>query len=129
MADLQQEFGCAKCWPASADNAYRVTPGLSRVTELIDDSHYIVRVVSCAACGQRFLTVFTEMIDWDDGEDPCSRRRAPLTAQEAESLSGEPSAQQLTALVGNRKCLAFDWPKDKPRAIYWTRGLLIGPHD
>lgn len=129
MPYTPKDFGCATCWPASAEEAYAAWKAASTVTELVHESHYIVRVVACQSCGQHFLNVFTELIDWDDGEDPCSRRRVPLTPQEAESLAGYPTEQQLTSLAGERKCLAFDWPKDKPKAVYWTRGLLIGPHD
>ena len=129
MTFILGEFGCATCWPASAEEAYAAWQAASTVTELIDESHYIVRVVACHSCGQHFLTVFTELIDCENGQDPCSRRRLPLTPQEAELLTGCPTEQQLTALAGDRKCLVFDWPKDEPKAVYWTRGLLIGPHD
>ena len=124
-----KDLGCATCWPAAAEEAYAAWQAASTVTELIDESHYIVRIVACHSCGQHFLNVFTELIDWDGGEDPCSRRRLPLTPQEAVSLTGHPTEQQLTSLAGDRKCLAFDWPKGEPKAVYWTRGLLIGAHD
>lgn len=129
MADKEQDFGCPACWPESAEQAYEAWQVPTNVRDLVNESHFIVRVVACGSCGQHFLNVFTELIDWDDGEDPCSRRRVPLTREQAETLTDYPGEQRLTVMVADRKCLAFDWPKDKPRAVYWTRGLLIGPHD
>jgi hypothetical protein len=129
MPDSLGDFGCATCWPATAEAAYASWQEADPVKELVDESHYIVRVVACRTCRQHFLNVFTELIDWDDGEDPCCRRRIPLTPKEAQSLTGDVSEQQLMALAPGRKCLAFDWPKDGPTSVYWTQGLRIGPHD
>jgi len=32
--------------------------------ELIDESHVHVAILACGQCGQRFVSVFTETIDW-----------------------------------------------------------------
>ena len=129
MGEAEEEFGCDICWPASAEAAYGALRKLQTVSDLTDESHFIVRVVACQSCGQRFLTVFTEMIDWEDGEDPCSRRRLPLTERQAQMLWKEPSEELLTAIAPSRKCLAFDWPKGGAKSVRWVQGLQILPHD
>lgn len=129
MDEPEEQFGCDSCWPESAEDAYDASRELQTTMILVEESHYIVRVVGCGSCGQRFLTVFTELIDWEDGEDPCSRRRLPLTERQSQMLWKDPPPHLLTAIAPTRKCLAFDWPKHGDRQIFWARGLQIGPHD
>ena len=40
-------------------------------------------VLQCRRCDQRFLSVFTETIDWQDGEDPQQWAVLPITNEEA----------------------------------------------
>lgn len=77
----------------------------------IDESHFIVRMVECKACGDRALVVFTEQVDWKHGDDPQCWHLVPLTRAEAEYAIGQ-DAQQVLAIAGeicrNRRQLIVD---------------------
>jgi hypothetical protein len=127
-----EKFGCEACWPASAEAAETASRSLVREAGLIDESHFIVSLWSCGACGQRFVSVFTEMIDWADGEDPQYRTVLPITEAEARTLKRSGSAlteSELNSLAPKRRSLYRDHPKDKPVRIAWGTGLCVGPHD
>jgi hypothetical protein len=43
------------------------------IAGLVDESHFIVSIRRCVRCGQHFLIMFCERIDWADGDDPQTR--------------------------------------------------------
>jgi hypothetical protein len=63
-------FGCDKCWPDTADAAWEARIHLESDEFIIDDTHLIVRLLSCAVCRQKYLSIMTETIDWANGDDP-----------------------------------------------------------
>jgi hypothetical protein len=77
------EFGCAECWSDVADQAWGKLTSLSIEKELVDESHFMVKIRCCPACSQRFVTVFTEVIDWYDGEDDQSWTVLPISLSQA----------------------------------------------
>ena len=127
-----QEFGCDLCWPADARAAWSARDGLSRLKELIDESHFIVAILACPGCDQRYVSIFTEMIDWEDGNDPQYWTLLPITVAEAEGLIQQEASlneMSLNALGRGRRCLRRDHPKEGPPQLFWGSGILIGPHD
>ena len=123
--------GCADCWPESADDAWRAREFLDR-DDLIDESHFIVALLRCPECGQAFLSVFTETIDWQDGDDPQHWTVLPVTSSEAEALlekKEQLTEQDLLGMGAGRRSLLLDAPKGRPSALCWGSGLFIGPHD
>ena len=125
------QFGCPECWPPAPDDAWRAREFLDR-DDLIDESHFIVALLTCADCGQVFLSVFTETIDWEDGDDPQHWTVLPLTGSEAATLvekKGSLTERDLLEIGASRRSLRLDAPKGKPSALSWGSGLLIGPHD
>ncbi|MGE5838866.1 MAG: hypothetical protein ACM34H_02955, partial [Deltaproteobacteria bacterium] len=74
-----EAFGCESCWPASPESAWKARLSQSIDARLIDESHFAVMISSCPKCRQRFVTVFTEMVDWADGEDPQFTTVIPVT--------------------------------------------------
>jgi len=128
----EEKFGCARCWPATADAAHRARATLVREADLINESHFHVMTLACPDCGQRFVSVFTETIDWDAGEDPQYWTLMPLTPAEASDLDREGSnvtEATLDTLGGGRRCLQHDHPKGEKARSYWGLGIAIGPHD
>ena len=126
------DFGCAHCWPESAEAAWEASRGFATRAELIDESHFHVTIRACGACGQAFVSVFTEMIDWTDGEDPQYWSLLPLTEAEATELirrGAEVTERELNATGPGRRCLRRDYPKGEPPRIDWGAGLRVGPHD
>ena len=127
-----QEFGCQLCWPADALAAWEARNRLTRLKELIDESHFIVAILGCGHCDQRYVSIFTELIDWADGEDPQYWTLMPITETEAEGLIQQEMSlneEILTALGPGRRCLRRDHPKAGSPQVFWGRGVLIGPHD
>ena len=127
-----QTCGCEHCWPAEARAAWDARAGLRRVRTLIDESHFIVSLLTCPRCAQRFVSIFTETIDWTDGEDPQYWTLLPITAAEADRLVQRAASLDeatLNALGRERRSLRRDSPKDKPPRVFWETGILVGPHD
>ena len=125
-----ETFGCGRCWPDSAQDAWVAKASSTIKTFLIDEAHYIVSIWLCGTCQQHFLNVTTELVDWEGGDDPIYRTFMPITPLELVELieSGPPSEDALNAIGIGRRCLKFDWPKDEPSTEYWSTGILVGPH-
>ena len=122
-------FGCARCWPADADAAWEARESLRRETELIDEPHFHMMLLACGACGQRFLSVFVETVDWGNGDDPQHWSLLPLTAHEAAELRGGLSGTGLAALGCHRRSLRRDHPAAGAARAFWSTGVATGPHD
>ena len=132
MPTPDETFGCPQCWPADAEAAWRARAKLVPAHDLIDEEHFRLTVRACRGCGQQFLSVFTETIDWDGGDDPQYWTLMPLAKEEAAHLVALGDALDgaaLSAIGSDRRCLQRDHPKDKPERTYWGHGLCIGPHD
>jgi uncharacterized protein YbaR (Trm112 family) len=128
----QPGVGCAQCWPATADDAWRARQGLVRAAELIDDFHLHVMLLACPACRQSFLSVFTEIVDWADGMDPQSWMLTPVTATEVAALTArgsELSEAELNMLGCDRRTLWHDHPKGGPATSVWIGRMKVGRHD
>ena len=123
--------GCRECIPVEppAETDEIVLELLSR---LVDESHYIVTVRACPSCGQEFVRVFTERIDWDHGQDPQRITVLPITHEEADALiaAGENVDEtQLSRMGLDRRFLEFDWPSGEPMTSRYTTGHLVARHD
>jgi hypothetical protein len=128
----KQDFGCKRCWPPIADAAWEAREGFTQGLELIDDSHFHVMILVCPSCSQRFVSIFTESIDWEDGDDPQYWTLLPITETEADELISHQDSlteAQLNALGAGRRSLQRDHPKAAEPTIYWGTGILVGPHD
>jgi hypothetical protein len=126
-----ESFGCDRCWPAAAEDAAAARDALALEAVLVDESHFIVAIRVCPACAQRYVTVFTETIDWAAGDDPQYWTRMPITETEAAELEGSDVVDEamLNALAPGRRSLRHDHPKGGPARTSWGTGLVIGPHD
>jgi hypothetical protein len=125
-------FGCESCWPSGADAAWEARGALTRAQDLVEESHFHVQILACARCNQRFVSVFTEMIDWKDGDDPQYWTLLPVTETEAADLVRRRDSlteTSLEALGRDRRCLSHDYPKAGAQRTYWSTGISIGPHD
>jgi hypothetical protein len=126
------DFGCGQCWPSTAETAWEARKGLTHVAELIDESHFHVMILACPSCAQRFVSIFTELIDWIDGDDPQYWQLLPLTETEAVDLirhRDSLAAKELNALGPGRRSLLRDYPKASEPRLFWGIGIFVGPHD
>jgi hypothetical protein len=122
---LPHRFGCAKCFGDDPDAACEHR--LDIVARLIDDSHFIILLRRCPDCRQDFVSIFTEFIDWADGDDPQYRDIMPLTAEEAtmlRSMGEQVDLAWLERIGRDRRRLCMRHPKGEPRRCYWAEGGL-----
>ena len=104
------------------------------IARLVDESHFGVSLRQCARCGQRFLTLFCERVDWVDSDDPQTWVAVPVSADEAEKLQHANVAADEDAILrivaSERQFLYNDMPKGAPATLKWmTRQLFIPGHD
>jgi hypothetical protein len=127
-----EKFGCERCWPPDAEAAWEARRTLTHVADLIDESHFHVMTLACPLCSQRFVSVFTETIDWVDGEDPQYWTLMPITGAEAADLVRQQASLNetiLNALGPGRRSLGRDFPKGDARRVFWGSGIYVGLHD
>jgi hypothetical protein len=126
-------FGCATCYRCEAPVAWAHRPRFRSVARLLDEPHFGVSILECPECGQAFVSVFAETIDWADGDDPQEWRVVPVTAVEAQALVAQGDGVKLGAIeeVGvGRRFLEVSHPKAGPKRIAGRAGaLLLPPHD
>ena len=125
-------FGCNECLPDGADEAWEAFGKSEIDARLIDEMHFIVLVRSCLSCGQRCVSVFTETIDWEHGEDPSFRTVLPITEEEVLMLTTADSQVVESLLYGldsTRQSLCRDWPTGAEAKNFWGRGIRPHPHD
>jgi hypothetical protein len=126
-------YGCERCFQASADAVEEARRKFIELARLVDESHFIVRILACPHCRQRCVSVFTEMIDWSGGDDAQYWSLVPLTDNESERLIAQGEhvdVHLIEALGSERAYLQVDYPTGKPKRISWAKGnLWIGPHD
>lgn len=131
--DVQTYFGCNICWPSDPDLAWEARSKLEKILDLIDESHLHIMILACNSCNQRFISVFTEKIDWINGEDPMYWTLLPITDLEAIDLTQKQSPlteADINALGPERRSLRRDYPSTvKEPYIFWGSGILVGPHD
>jgi hypothetical protein len=118
-------FGCSACYgddPQTVRDHLRTSAG---GPPIVDDSHFIVRIVRCRACSQGFIYIFTEFIDWEDGNDPQYVTLMPVTGVEAAAFTdGTLPVQEAGALGKDRRHLVDDWPASGGRRLRWATGTF-----
>ena len=128
----RESFGCEHCWPPDADAAWEGRSALTHVTELIDESHFHVMILACPRCAQRFLSVFTETIDWVNGDDPQYWTLLPVTgAEDADLVQRRDSLTEkdLNWVGSGRRSLRRDCPSGAAPRLFWGSGMSVGWHD
>lgn len=117
-------FGCQACIPDEPHHAVQL--GLIEIARLIDDSHFTLKIRACGQCGQRFVWVFTEQIDWDKGTDRQCWTVLPITGDEAESMIAGGEAVDLDAIQRMGQTRRF--LRDDEIDFDYRFGLVIGEH-
>jgi hypothetical protein len=125
------EFGCDACLPTDPAAAWRARRDLDLVAQQVDQPHFIVSVLECPRCGQRFVSVFTETIDWVGGDDPQRWVVMPISPVEADSLLSIGAEMSRATLEGvpPRRSLVAEHPADGGLRITWSLGIRVPHHD
>ena len=130
--EIVSDFGCERCWPTTADDAWQARNSLVTEHDLIDESYFHVMIQFCRDCSQRFVSVFTETVDWVDGDDPQYWTVLPITTEEAVQLverGASLTEGEVHTLGSSRHCLQRDYPKGEAARSYWRLGVSVGRHD
>ena len=125
---MAQSFGCRRCYGEDPRRVWSYyEKGLAVERELVFEPHFIVQLRRCSECGQQFVWIFSEKVDWEGGEDAQRREIAPVNADETEALSNLDFAS-LADLDGGRRHLVTDWPTAASEpAIEWVTSELRLP--
>ena len=125
--------GCSECSSDDAETAYGANRNGPGKVVLVDESHHRISVDVCPACGQRWVVMMCEEIDWQRGEDPIFRSMVPVTADEAKSLiamgawASQPDVIRLSA---GRRVILMEHPSDQPLSHRWAVGpIRFRTHD
>lgn len=123
--------GTCVCQGSDAQAAWEMHR--SPTVDLIDESHLSVRLFRCVDCGQRFLQIFTELIDWDEGDDSQAWHVYPIDAEVARRLiaRGEEVDEGFLLRLGvSCRHISRMFPRGCHDSIEWRDGpLVILPHD
>ena len=122
--------GCG-CGAADAELASEFLRRARTVADLVDESHLGVRLIACGGCGQIFLRIFTELIDWSGGDDSQAWVSVPIDADEAGRLrAGLDWAEFARGVPAERRFLATVHPRGGTSGTSWhTGGVPFFPHD
>jgi hypothetical protein len=120
------EFGRSECCggdDAEAAAAYCFSR-LTTTHRVVSDSHFGVSLRECPNCGQQFVVIFTEFVDWSGGDDAQYFDIVPLTGDEAAALVAEQNLDlgALGALGAGRRRLSVDWPTGAAKRTLWRTG-------
>jgi hypothetical protein len=132
MPELSETFGCTHCFVGDPATCWQSRPDHQLVRDLVEESHFIVRIVACKHCGQQFVSIFCERIDWAGGEDPQYSILFPINAAEAMELAdGGLDEDKLRRIGDGRPKLCMHWPSEAARQVRKFDGgpLIIPPHD
>jgi len=112
-----------------AARTWELRGALDFVASLVEESHFGLSLHACAACGQRFVQVFAERIDWVGGEDPQDWLLVPISAAEADAL-GTVGEGALASLAPRRYLTRF-WPSaaGAPESRWCDGAIFVPPHD
>src|SRR5579859_2640270 len=87
MIELVSGFGCERCYPDAAPANWRsYVGGFEHATGVASESHLVISIWRCRDCGQPFVYVWMEFIDWDGGQDPHYETLVPVDRTDLEAI-------------------------------------------
>jgi hypothetical protein len=99
---------------------------------LVGESHFAVGVLACANCIQKFVSIFTEIVDRCEGDDAHSWTTMSITTGEfgeLASVTGSTVGNALRAVAPRRRSLRRDYPTGCDPRTFRECGIEVGPHD
>ena len=112
---------CDRCIPDDAETAWRTRGDLTATATVCREPHFAVALVACSACGQSFASVFSERIDWRDGNDPQSTLLIPVSAVEARAVeSAGDDVERVLHRLGARRHLDAYFGAGPKHDVTWS---------
>ncbi|CAM4205033.1 hypothetical protein KIPE111705_44995 [Kibdelosporangium persicum] len=118
------DLGCEQCYGEDAEAVLEYcVKNLETTRSIVSDSHFIVSLRRCPECGQQFVTIFTEFVDWRGGDDAQYFDIVPVTPVEAKYIvDAKDLVEDLGALGHRRRHVSKDWPTGGTKRITWKYG-------
>jgi hypothetical protein len=125
-APLPSHVRCARC---SSDDAATAWDAMCtrHVQSLVEESHFGIQIVACR-CTQHFVKVFTERIDWKEGNDDQDWLVFPVSPAEVARLQAC-AENHLVSLVGELGRGQRFLVHSNSNSWWRNEGFMIGPHD
>ena len=122
---------CARC--ASGNATYDAGAWVLD-HRLIDESHLMVSAMHCRGCSHHAIKIWTELIDWTNGDDSSASLIVPLpagTAVDQASLGSEFAVRALLRRLGPCPYLITCHPSGGDASPWrWCSGVpSVLPHD
>ncbi|TVR41890.1 MAG: hypothetical protein EA402_12560 [Planctomycetota bacterium] len=100
----------------------------------IDESHFMVSMLRCPACGRRALAIWAELIDWHGGDDSTASLIIPVPQDHALDptlITDEKAVERLLSSLGPCPHLATTHPRGESASPWtWCNDQpFILPHD
>lgn len=116
------------CVSPDAEIAYAaVTGNTEHVKQVANQSHFWLDFTKCKSCGRHFMCVFTELINWNGGNDSMANAWVPLEEGETERVLSMVNSEGDISRAGlrNHRSLWLDTNNKK----YWKNFFEVLPHD
>lgn len=120
------------CLSSNVELAKKTILEGEQLSRPIEESHFSITFSRCLECDQVFIRIFTELVDWVDGDDAQRWVFCPISQKEADKLMAfDPLLPENVISLGiSRRQLIYDWPTGKRSTLRWREEpLWISPHD
>lgn len=127
--------GCGKCNAEDPEAAYAALSDSPRIDALISRAHFDIELLRCESCGQPWVYVYAEFVNFAGDEDPDYRDYVPISEEELRELTSledrsyDAITTRVKSLAEGRTRLQADWPvgADGLRPRWTTEALVIAP--
>lgn len=123
---MTTDFGCTECYGEDAEAMLGYYLGdLTTTQGIASDNHWGVALRACPKCGQQFVTIFTEFVNWAAGGDDQYYAIVPVSAVEAAEVvrAGEDISDAFLGTLGEGRRHLYDCKlHGRERQIRWRTG-------
>lgn len=100
---------------------------------IVDESHFGVWAKQCPECGQHWVTVFCELIDWVNSDDLIHNYVIPVEESQVEAMRGLEELEldhglSMLGLVAAHVCMKSG-DGQATRVVWQDRQRLVLSHD
>lgn len=128
-ADSPAGPGCA-CAGTDAEAALAALREAALIEEIADESHFGVDLIACGRCGRRYVRVFTELIDWQEGNDPQAWMFVPVSDEESAAVRDAGGSHESLERLSPRRHLRAAHSREGEKSVGWhDGGVTVGLHD
>ncbi|MCE7002884.1 hypothetical protein LWC34_08570 [Kibdelosporangium philippinense] len=127
------DFGCAECFGAETEDAGVVMPRCLQKAAVLRTLTLgwpteVVHLRQCESCGQDYVVVYLEEINWEGSHDAEYDTLVPITRAEAASLADSRILRADIEDLSPRRWLYHERQVDRQSETYqWFKGAVTLP--